>query len=259
MFQLAAYAGLPFFDQTLHGVHFMLCAFAVLIACVPLLTAKGSTEHKFAGLVYLPISLIALLLASFMAWRETSVVLFCFNAFCAYLLLSGWRAVHEKETPRLIDVFIPGGLFLLALGMMLYALVQDDGRKSLYLFFFAFNGFYLAWRDMQNLQRRAQWQKHKIFFGSFEMPQAADWLNRHVAGMVGSLMANMSVVVLTLLPLSLHWIWPATLILLAGGIALQQHHKRRHVRKMMATVILNPKSRTGVVRPKVDEDYRRAA
>ena len=57
------------------ALHFMICCFAVLIACVPLMTIKGSTEHKFAGLVYLPVSLCALLLASFMAWREASAVL----------------------------------------------------------------------------------------------------------------------------------------------------------------------------------------
>jgi hypothetical protein len=142
---------------------------------------------------------------------------------------------------------------------MLYAFVQDDGKKSFYLFFFAFNGFYLAWRDLRNLERRAQWQRHKIFVGAFDMPRAADWLNRHVAGMVGSLMANMSVVVLTLLPLWLHWIWPVSLALLAGGIALQQHLKKMRVRKMVAAVLLHPKSRPGKVRPKADEDYRRAA
>ena len=259
MFQLTAYNELPFFEQTLHGVHFMICAFAMLIACVPLFTEKGSIEHKFSGLIYLPVSFAALFLASYMAWREASVVLFCFNSFCAYLLLSGWRAVHEKATPRLIDWIIPGGLMLLAAGAMSYALVQDNGRNSLYLFFFAFNAFYLSWRDFQNLRRRAQWQKHKVFFGAFGMPQAADWLNRHVAGMVGSLMANMSVVVLTLLPLSLHWIWPAALIVLAGGIALQQHRKKRQVRKMMAAVLLRPKTRTGTARHETDEDYRRAA
>jgi hypothetical protein len=142
---------------------------------------------------------------------------------------------------------------------MFFALVQDDGRNSFYLFFFSFNAFYLSWRDIRNLQRRAQWQKHKAFFGAFGAPLAADWLNRHVAGMIGSLMANMSVVVLTLLPLSLHWIWPAALILLAGGIALQQHRKKRHVRKIMAAVLLHPKSRAGTVRPDADEDLRRAA
>ena len=112
----SAYAGLPFSEQLLHGLHFMLCSFAVLTACVPLLTQKGSFEHKFGGMIYLPLSLAALTLACFMAWREASFVLFCFDAFCAYLLLSGWRAVHESDRPKLIDWAIPAGLFLLSAG-----------------------------------------------------------------------------------------------------------------------------------------------
>jgi hypothetical protein len=86
---LNAYDTLPFFDQAMHGLHFMLCAFAVLVGCMPLLTAKGSLEHKFFGLIYLPLSALALALACVMAWREASMVFFCFICFCAYLLLSG--------------------------------------------------------------------------------------------------------------------------------------------------------------------------
>ena len=141
----------------------MMCCFAVLIACVPLLTDKGSIEHKFAGFIYLPLSFVALALAGVMAIRESSLLLFCFDAFCAYLLLSGWRAVHEKESPRLIDWLIPISLVALALLACFYALVQNDGRSSLYLFFFAFNAAYLGWRDLNHLRRRARWMKNKKF------------------------------------------------------------------------------------------------
>jgi hypothetical protein len=255
---LSAYEGLPALDQTLHGVHFMMCAFAVLVACIPLLTQKGSAEHKFSGLIYLPLSLGALGLASFMAWREASVLLFCFNAFCAYLLLSGWRAVHEKETPKLIDWLIPICLLILGFCTTIYALVQNDGRSSLYLFVFAFNAFYLSWRDLRHLSRRARIRKHRQFFGAFDIVHAAEWINRHVAGMVGSLMANMSVVVLTLLPLSLHWLWPASLITLAGIIAFKQRRRKAAVNKVVAKVF-HPQFRTGVVRHRNDDDISKAA
>jgi hypothetical protein len=234
---LSAYQGLPFFDQELHALHFMLCVFAVLAACVPLLTRKGSLEHKFGGLIYLPLSLGALALASCIAWHEASVMLFCFNAFCAYLLLTGWRAAHEEETPHLIDWLIPGGLFALAAGVTVYVLIDDGTRTDLYLAMFAFNAYYLSWRDLRQLQRRVQWQKHKAFLGVLGMPFASDRFNRHIAGMVGSFMANLSVVVLTLLPLTLHWLWPVTLVLLAGGIAWRQRQKQAPVRKTVAAVL----------------------
>jgi hypothetical protein len=251
---------MPFTDQMLHGVHFMLCAFAVLIACVPLLTTKGSDEHKFAGKIYVPVSCAAFTLASYIAWREASLVLLCFNVFCAYLLLSGWRAVHEKEKPALIDWIIPAGLLLLAAGMTLHAVIYDEGKRSFYLLFFAMNAFYLAGRDFLHLRRRARWIKRRVFFAErdYGAEQPAEWLNRHVAGMVGSVMANMSVVVLTLLPIELHWIWPVTLILLAAFITLKQYHKKQQLNAAVAT-ILQPKFARNPIRGDRDEDIRRAA
>jgi len=257
------YDGLPFFEQILHSIHFMLCAFAVLIACIPLLTRKGSDEHKFGGMIYVPVACTAFLLASFMAWYEASLVLLCFNGFCAYLLMSGCRAIHEKEKPELVDWAIPGALFGLALVMTAHALMYDEGKRSFYLLFFALNAFYLAGRDFQHLRQRIYWFKHKIFLLNEQIPgaSASAWLQRHIAGMVGSVMANMSVVVLTLLPISLHWMWPVGLILLAAGIAFRQQQRKWRARRVIPPVFQTqlPQLRTGVVRPRRDEDIRRAA
>src|ERR1700733_5677693 len=124
MFSLSAYANLPWLDPLLHMTHFLLCGFAVLIAFIPLLTQKGSAGHKLGGMIYIPIALAALVLSTFIAWREQSVILFCFNSFCSYLLLSGWRAVHENETPELIDWAIPGVLFTLSTAVAWFALAN---------------------------------------------------------------------------------------------------------------------------------------
>lgn len=243
-----AYEGLTFFDQWLHSVHVMLCALATLIACVPLLTEKGSLEHKFAGRIYLPISLLALVMASFLAWHERSLVLFCFNSFCAYLLLSGWRATREQGPPQLIDWMIPGTLLLLSTGVTLHAMIFDQGMRSFYLLFFALNGFFLCGRDWGHLRQRLQ-----------KTGKAPEWLGRHIAGMVGSVLANFSVVVLTLLPLWLHWLWPVTLILAAAYFINKEEKKKRQLRKAMATV-LKPKFRTPSHRNNDDEDnFRKAA
>ncbi len=212
----------------------MLCSFALLVACIPLLTEKGSVEHKFSGLIYVPISMVALLLASWMAWRESSLVLFTFNCFCAYLLMSGWRAVHEDKSPSIIDWIIPGSLSAVALGVTLQALINDQGLRSFYLLFFAMNAFYLSWQA-----------------------QPAAWMGRHIAGMVGSVIANLSVIVLTLLPLSLHWLWPVMLIVIGAMIAYKEHQKKLRVRQAMAT-ILQPKFRARYTKAK-DDDIRRAA
>ncbi len=256
----SAYESLPFFDQMLHGLHFMLCSFAVLIAFVPLMTAKGSTEHKFAGLIYLPLSLAALLLASYMAWREASMVLFCFNCFCAYLLMSGWRAVHEAENPDVIDWLIPGSLFTMAVGVTIHALINDQGMRTFYLLVFAINSFYLSWRDWKHLRSRAYWNKRKVFFAgaTFGAQQPASWIGRHVAGMVGSMTANLSVVVLTLLPIEWHWLWPASLILIATWVARKEHQKKLRMRKALAP-IMQPKFRPAPFRRDDDSDFRRAA
>jgi hypothetical protein len=224
-----SYENLSGADQFLHSLHFILCALAVVVALVPLRTEKGSLEHKAAGFVYLPLSFLALFLGSIMAWREHSAVLFCFDSFCAYLLLSGWRAVHEKDAPDLLDWIMPISLTLLGLGSIVYVLIHDDSRRSLYLLFFAMNAFYLSSRDYQHLRRRMSWHRNRIFLAGLEFGSSApeSWINRHVAGMAGSAIANLSVVVLTLLPLRLHWLWPVSLIVIALVIARQQKTKRQ--------------------------------
>ena len=88
--------------------------------------------------------------------------MFCFNCFCAYLLMSGWRAVHEAEKPDIIDWMIPASLFCVAFSVSFYALFHDGGMRTFYMMFFALNAFYLSWRDWQHLKRRAYWNKHQL-------------------------------------------------------------------------------------------------
>ena len=161
----------------------------------------------------------------------------------------------RKKKPAPIDWIIPAGLFLLAAGMGAHALIYDEGKRSFYLMFFALNGFYLAGRDFLHLWRRAHWIKQRVFFAgqNFGALEPAGWLNRHIAGMVGSVMANMSVVVLTLLPIELHWIWPVALILLAAGIAFRQYLKKRQVQQAVPAVF-QPKFRPGIVRLRHDDE-----
>jgi len=254
----SAYSGLPFWGQMLHGVHFVLCSFALLAACIPLLTEKGSVEHKFGGIVYLPISMLAMALSTYLAWQESSLVLFSFNAFCFYLLLSGWRAAHSQTAPQLIDWFIPAALFTLAVIVSIDSCLHDRGPRTMYLMFFAVNAFYLSWRDYQYLKGRTRFEKYKIFVGSLghDYAKPGAWLARHIAGMVGSVIANLSVIVLTLLPLSLHWLWPVTLLLAGAYIAAKEHEKKLRARRAIATV-LQPRFRATPAKP-VD-DVRRAA
>jgi hypothetical protein len=251
---------LPFFDEFLHLLHFMLCAFAVLIACVPLLTEKGSIEHKFGGTLYVPVSTAALVLAGIMAWREASLLLFCFDGFCAYLLLSGWRALHENEKPVLIDWLIPGGLFALACAVALHAVIEDEGKRGLYLLFFAFNSFCLVGRDTKYLRRRMGRQRYKAFMpDGTGIDATGEWLNRHIAGMVGSMIANLSVVVLTLLPFELHWVWPVALVVAAAAIALRQRHKKARLRASVAAVFTPDFKAAKKLRMAPKENLRRAA
>lgn len=223
-----------------------------------MLTKKGSPEHKFGGLIYLPLSATALILGSWMAWREQSMVLFSFNCFCAYLLLSGWRAVRESQAPKLIDIVIPAGLFAIALAVTFHAVWHDQGLRSFYELFFAMNAFYLSWRDWKHLKSRIQLNKYKIFLPGLTAKdfQSASWMGRHIAGMIGSVIANLSVVVLTLLPLSLHWLWPVTLLTIGFYIWFKEQQKKARIRQSMAT-ILQPKFRTPYA--KTNDDVRRAA
>ncbi len=194
-------------------------------------TEKGSLEHKCAGLIYLPLSLLALLLASAIAWQEQSIVLFCFNSFCVYLLMSGWRAVHEGASPDRLDWAIPLSLMILVGAILLKVLFLPYGPGNLYLAFFALNGGYLVFRDFRHLQQRALKARYNILdiFLHGQRLDTEGWMGRHIAGMVGSATANLSVIVLTLLPVSLHWLWPVTLLAAALFVARQQKEKRRRL------------------------------
>jgi hypothetical protein len=125
--------------------------------------------------------------------------------------------------------------------------------------FFAMNALYLSWRDWQQLKSRINFNKYKLFLGSMAIKDAqpASWMGRHIAGMVGSVIANLSVIVLTLLPLSLHWLWPVTLILIGARIAYKERQKKLRIRQALAP-ILKPNFRKPYSNPK-DDDIRRAA
>ncbi len=262
MFSLSAYADLPWLDQLLHMTHFLLCGLAVLIACIPLLAEKGSAGHKLGGMIYIPIAMAALILSTFIAWREQNSILFCFNCFCSYLLLSGWRAVHEGKTPGTIDWIIPGILFMLGAIVAWYAMANDLGLRSFYLLVFSANAFFLSWRDWRHLRRRATLSKHKIFFSSSYYGATAplsSWISRHVSGMVGSVLANLSVIVLTLLPLELHWLWPVSLILMAAWVRWKQLEKRRRVSDALPEILKPNFAKSPHSRRSGNNDIRRAA
>jgi hypothetical protein len=233
------YQGMSSNAQLLHGLHFMLCSFAVLIACGALRTKKGSAEHKFFGLIYLPLSLAALLFATVLAWNESSLLLFCFNTFCAYLLMSGWRAVHEAKEPTLIDWLLPGFLLASAILALVQSIFYSHEKQGLYLTFFALNALYLCARDWLHLRNRIKTLRGRVFFADmyYGVLPKNGWLNRHVAGMIGSMLANTSVVVLTILPFAWHWLWSATIIAAAAMIAWHQRQKKQRLKETLATIL----------------------
>src|SRR5262249_9757582 len=127
-----------------------------------------------------------------------------------------------------------------------------------YLLFFAMNGYVLSIRDFHHLRRRAKaYQQLSAFLPNINSV-TGEWMGRHIAGMVGSMLANLSVVVLTLLPLSLHWLWPVGLLLAGAYIADKERKKKQRVIKAIPPV-LQPKF--GVVRHRRndDEDVKKAA
>jgi hypothetical protein len=159
-----------------------------------------------------------------------------------------------------IDFAIPGSLFVLACGITLHALWCDFGVRSFYLLFFAINAFYLSWRDAQQLRDRISWRRRSLFFADtyFRTLRPDGWLGRHIAGMVGSMMANLSVLVLTLLPLSLHWLWPAILFIAGAVIAHKERTKKMRTRVTMPPLVRMPRNpATG--EQKEDSVTRRAA
>lgn len=202
---------------------------AVLAALIPLRMEKGSILHKIGGRIYLWVAVIACLAGIFLAAVETRLLLFSFQCFLLYLLVAGWRALQPDDVNFIwLDLGLVAGLVALACLMFGVALVQPDPKQTFYLGFFALAAGMLAWQDLGRWHQQRAWQRVASFFGAVHrpMPPNVNWLGRHVSLITGSVIMNLSVVVLTLLPLSLHWIWPV-LLMIAAILVAHRHESRR--------------------------------
>lgn len=195
----------------LTAAQFVFALLAVAAAAIPLLTIKGNTTHRRGGQIFVAINLLALPCGLVLAWLQQAPLLFCFHGFVLYLLLSGWRAAQNRPV-GVIDAIIPGLLVAIAT-IVLLATPQASDQQIIFLILFVLHALGLAAHDWRLLQQPQTQQRH--------------WLTRHIGGMLGAMAANVSVIPVTLLPNSWHWLWPAVLVLAAGVIAWRQWRRQQ--------------------------------
>lgn len=216
---------MPVLDWSLQLTHLTGVMVALLIGLLPLATTKGSKTHREAGQIYLVCSLLVFALGIVIAWRQATLLLFCFHGFFAYMLLSGWRALYRPARPTWVDWGILGILLAVTLAVATFALRQPDPRAALCFALFALGSLGMVGHEARDL-----WTPSRLKSG---------WLNRHVAGMVGSLVAHFAVIAGSFLPTHWQWALPVTLALLATAIALR-HRWRREARTRRLRKFLGP-------------------
>lgn len=203
---------LPVFDWSLQLTHLTGVIVALLIGLLPLITAKGSKTHREAGQIYLVCSLLVFSLGMLIAYRQAALLLCCFYGFFAYMLLSGWRALHRPMRPNWIDWGILGILLAVALAVAFFAMHQANPRAAGCFGLFALGSFAMVGHEGRDLLLPPH--------------RASGWLNRHVAGMIGSLVAHFSVVVGSFLATDWQWILPALLAFIGALLALRRRWRQ---------------------------------
>ncbi|MGB4100524.1 MAG: hypothetical protein WBK91_01250 [Alphaproteobacteria bacterium] len=216
---------MPVLDWSLQLTHLTGVIVALLIGLLPLLTVKGSRTHREAGQIYLACSTLVFTLGLVIAWRQAAPLLFCFHGFFAYMLLSGWRALYRATRPGWIDWAILGILLAVTVAVALLALRQPDPRAALCFALFALGSFGMVGYEARDLRTPSR--------------LAAGWLIRHVAGMIGSMVAHFSVIAGYFLPSAWQWTVPVVLALLAAYIALHRRW-RKATRARRAQKFLGP-------------------
>jgi hypothetical protein len=222
--------------QALHSAHVLFSALAAVLATIPLLTDKGSVLQRWGGRIFLALSGLACLIGFGLGLQEHSLLLLAFQVFFLYLLLGGWRAAQLSESGRLItfDIVLIGLLAGLALVMFAAAFVTDDAVRRFYLGFFVLCAAIMAWRDAQRLQKHLAWQRLRRFLGAFDTPPD-HWLGRYASMMAGSVIVNLTVVVLSFLPHDWHWLWPV--LLLIGSWLLINRRARQRQQQLRELVL----------------------
>ena len=186
-------------------VHVAAGTLALVVAPIPMLTAKGGVTHRRWGKVYFwAMAVVALTAVILAAWRPV-VFLALLAVFSFYSAFYGYRALLRKR-PREGQGALPldwtAAVVMLAAstGMAIFGIVRPSPaweRVGVVPVVFGVFGIILAGLDL--------WR-----FGWPPADRNAWWF-AHMQGMLGSYIATVtafSVVNFTFLPTTVRWLWP---------------------------------------------------
>jgi hypothetical protein len=186
-------------------VHVVAGTIALLVAPVPMLTAKGGGTHRRWGKVYFwAMAVVALTAVVLAIWRPV-VFLALLAVFSFYSAFYGYRALFRKRprdgrgaTP--LDWAAAVAMLAASAAMAVLGIVRPSPaweRVGVVAVVFGVFGIVLAGLDF----RRFAWP-----------PEDRNaWWFAHMRGMLGSYIATVtafSVVNFTVLPTSVRWLWP---------------------------------------------------
>lgn len=186
-------------------VHVAAGTLALVVAPIPMLTAKGGGTHRRWGQVYFwAMAVVALTAVILAAWRPV-VFLALLAVFSFYSAFYGYRALFRKrprEGQGALSLDWTAAVVMLAAsaGMTILGIVRPSPaweRVGVVPVVFGVFGIILAGLD----------------FWRFGWPPADRnaWWFAHMQGMLGSYIATVtafSVVNFTFLPTTVRWLWP---------------------------------------------------
>jgi uncharacterized membrane protein len=215
-------SALPMVIQIVLCTHVLAGLLALVIAPVPLLTAKGGRTHRRWGRIYFWAMAVVAASAMVLAlWRPILFLAFI-AIFSFYLAFRGYRVLSRKnpsqgQRARAIDWVAAILAFFGSVSLVVLGIVRPGAvwtQLGTVAIVFGIIGGTLSVNDL--------WK--------FVHPPTNNkfWWYAHMAGMLGSYIAAVSafsVVNFHFLPTLVRWLWPT--VIGVPGIALWVRHYRR--------------------------------
>jgi uncharacterized membrane protein len=154
-------------------VHIAAGATALLSGPIPMLSAKGQTLHRRAGLVYAAAMAVTTVAGLVLASMRDDLLLMVIAVFSFFLVFNGVRAIRRLRGRKhdWLDLGLAVATLVFSIGLFLWGLkLQGNGQQGWTALFFGALGSLLALRQIRQLRN----------------DETVDWLKVHLSSMGGA-------------------------------------------------------------------------
>jgi uncharacterized membrane protein len=178
-------------------VHIAAGTTALLSGPIPMLSAKGQTLHRRAGLVYAAAMAVTTVAGLVLALLRDDLLLMVIAVFSFFLVFNGIRAIRRLRGRKhdWLDLGLAVATLVFSLGLFLWGLnLQGSGGPRWTALFFGVLGSFLALQQLRRLRA----------------DESVDWLKVHLSSMGGGYIATVT----AFLVVNVHFL-PGTVVFVA--------------------------------------------